>query len=252
MCSICGIGFLKDNALKGREDEVKSCFNNLMINCEVRGTDASGIMSSMKNSDIIVVKNNVRATQLVSKDYYIKEMDNSFANGVDSIWSIMGHCRAKTKGSQLYNVNNHPIVRKKVVGVHNGHISNDDAIFSTHGLKRNGEVDSEALFALIESTAEKTDTIHEAIMASTKLSVGAFACGMVHVNHPYIMWMFRRNNPCDISVFRDVGMVVFASDSRFIKNAFGDRFGRSERMELSPNSGVSIDLQRNKFFEFSV
>ena len=72
--------------------------------------------------------------------------------GTGSLLSIVGHCRQKTKGTERNNANNHPIVRDLIVGVHNGMIHNDDITFNNYkdAIKRNGEVDSEIIFALIE------------------------------------------------------------------------------------------------------
>jgi glucosamine 6-phosphate synthetase-like amidotransferase/phosphosugar isomerase protein len=63
------------------------------------------------------------------------------------------HVRDYTKGHPTVEANNHPIRHGAVVGVHNGRIANDDAIFSEFGFRRatpEMTVDSEAIFALVE------------------------------------------------------------------------------------------------------
>jgi glucosamine 6-phosphate synthetase-like amidotransferase/phosphosugar isomerase protein len=59
------------------------------------------------------------------------------------------HTRWATQGSPTINDNNHPIPRGKIVLTHNGHISNDDQLFKQLKVKRHGQVDSEAVAALI-------------------------------------------------------------------------------------------------------
>jgi glucosamine--fructose-6-phosphate aminotransferase (isomerizing) len=60
------------------------------------------------------------------------------------------HTRWATKGDPSVNLNNHPIDVQGIVGVHNGHVSNDDALFAKIDksvYQRQAAVDSEAAFA---------------------------------------------------------------------------------------------------------
>jgi glucosamine 6-phosphate synthetase-like amidotransferase/phosphosugar isomerase protein len=63
------------------------------------------------------------------------------------------HVRDYTKGHPTIEANNHPIRHGAVVGIHNGRIANDDAIFADFGFRRaepEMTVDSEAIFALVD------------------------------------------------------------------------------------------------------
>lgn len=75
--------------------------------------------------------------------------------------TVLGHTRYATKGSPKVNANNHPIASGRIVGTHNGVISNDDALFAELGAERHGKVDSEAIFALLSSgrASEATDLL---------------------------------------------------------------------------------------------
>jgi asparagine synthetase B (glutamine-hydrolysing) len=66
--------------------------------------------------------------------------------------TVLIHVRDFTKGHPEIAANNHPIRHAGVVGIHNGVIENDDAVFLRHGLDRaepEMTVDSEAIFALM-------------------------------------------------------------------------------------------------------
>jgi glutamine---fructose-6-phosphate transaminase (isomerizing) len=68
---------------------------------------------------------------------------------------VLVHVRDYTKGHPTIEANNHPVRHGSVVGIHNGIILNDDEIFDRHGFERaepEMTVDSEAIFALAEST----------------------------------------------------------------------------------------------------
>lgn len=41
---------------------------------------------------------------------------------------VLGHTRAKTKGSEFNPLNNHPIIVGDIIGIHNGGVKNDDII----------------------------------------------------------------------------------------------------------------------------
>jgi len=65
------------------------------------------------------------------------------------------HVRDYTKGHPTLLANNHPIRHGSVVGIHNGVILNDEAIFEHHGFEHAEDgmtVDSEAIFALMHHT----------------------------------------------------------------------------------------------------
>ena len=257
MCGIFGVGFFTGHKLAGKEAIVKEMIAKVFVNSEVRGRDASGIMCSTKTGTIDVVKKDMRSSYLSNTELYKKVIDETVDLKENKIWSVIGHCRAKTKGSELNNTNNHPIVRQDVVGVHNGSIQNDDSLFRENSdIKRNGQVDSEIIFALIEKYVREAphgEKIHTSIIKTMKETTGAVACSMVHKKHPHIIWLFRKYNPCDVLVFDDVGMVIFASEKGFINRAVdGYDFGESKALDFPTNSGLSIDLHRNRYFDYKL
>jgi glucosamine 6-phosphate synthetase-like amidotransferase/phosphosugar isomerase protein len=73
------------------------------------------------------------------------------------------HTRWATKGSPSQNANNHPIAAGMLVGVHNGHIGNDDDLFANlPAVERAGKVDSEAIFAwLAHSGWDATEALDD-------------------------------------------------------------------------------------------
>src|SRR6185436_11393217 len=64
---------------------------------------------------------------------------------------VLLHVRDYTKGHPSISANNHPVQHGAVVGIHNGHIDNDDALMARHGFERahpQMTVDSEIIFAI--------------------------------------------------------------------------------------------------------
>jgi glucosamine 6-phosphate synthetase-like amidotransferase/phosphosugar isomerase protein len=218
-----------------------------------RGRTASGL-AYVSVGSIKVIKKNVQAMKFINLPEYDKtEAECVNFDIANPPLSILGHCRLKTKGTELDNRNNHPIICNKIVGVHNGCISNDDDLFRIYAkmFGRNGEVDSEIIFALIDYFS-RTCPIHEAIHKMSAIVQGSFACAMVHEMQPHVIWLFRRYNPCDVVLFNNVGLLSWSSERNYIKSAISGFIGEGEDIQLPQNSGMGIDLHRNRIHRFTI
>lgn len=267
MCAIFGLGFMKGHMVENSE-MVRNIIRNLFIESQARGRTAAGL-AAITSAEIHVVKKNLQGDRLIRLPEYeaMERKYMTFGTAPDQDPSeiakeppmaFIGHCRLKTKGSELDNVNNHPIVRDDVVGVHNGIINNDDHLFEIYSktFKRNGRVDSEIIFALIEHFAKRcTRNIHEAIRKTSQALNGSMACAFTHCLQPHVVWLYRRSGPCDVVIFRDIGMVVWSSVETYIMNAtrpYKNILGEAEVVELAQDQGVGIDLYRNFIHRFDI
>lgn len=141
MCGIAGYSLTRKDAQ--RIDRVR--LTSAMLSAiESRGRDASGMAwwNTAQPGKIRVRKTNVSASRYIKSGRVKAEM----GEGVNT--AIL-HTRWATQGSPSVNGNNHPIMRPPVVLVHNGHVSNDDDLFTRLGVERQAEVDSEAIAALL-------------------------------------------------------------------------------------------------------
>jgi glucosamine 6-phosphate synthetase-like amidotransferase/phosphosugar isomerase protein len=259
MCAIFGLGLMKGHTLK-EETILQNIVRTLFIQSKARGSHASGL--AVTNAyEIGVIKTNVAATEFINLPEY-KDMERTYINSVGdpAHWptiSVLGHCRHQTKGTSLDNTNNHPIVRDKVVGIHNGMIGNDDDIFRVYRatFDRNGLVDSEAIFALMEHFSALSGGTVNAIQRLAKSLSGSFACAAVHRDQPHLIWLFRRSNPCVVALFKKVGLVMWASAEAYINEAthtYYSTLGPGEIIEYPVNSCMCIDLHRNMQFKFDL
>ena len=72
--------------------------------------------------------------------------------------------RDYTKVHPSISANNHPVQHGAVVGIHNGHIDNDDALMARHRFERahpQMTVDSEIIFAVAEATGSQAAPFEE-------------------------------------------------------------------------------------------
>lgn len=131
---MCGIGAFQ---IVGGECDPRTVARVLLRLLEVRGRDASGV-AWHDNGETYIQKAAIPGSVLA------RQLDDAIGT------TGIVHTRWATQGSPKQEANNHPIDASGVVGVHNGHCSNDDELIRMcEGYKRKGEVDSEAIFALI-------------------------------------------------------------------------------------------------------
>jgi len=252
MCAIFGLGFMNGHQMRNGP-LVQNFVRALFLQNMPRGRTAYGL-AYVSAGGIKVIKKNIQAMKFISlPEYGETEAECVNFNISNPPLSILGHCRLKTKGTELNNKNNHPIICNKIVGVHNGCVSNDDELFKTYVrvFERIGEVDSEIIFALIDYFS-RTCPIHEAIQKMSAIVQGSFACAMVHEMQPHVIWLFRRYNPCDVVLFENVGLLSWSSDKNYIKSAMSGSLGQGKIIELPQNSGMGIDLHRNRIHRFTI
>jgi glucosamine--fructose-6-phosphate aminotransferase (isomerizing) len=136
---MCGIGAFQ---IVENEINAKRLAQALLKGLTPRGRDASGVAWHDDNEN----------------QTYIQKMDMSGVELAKCLEEEIGstgivHTRFATQGDPSNNMNNHPIDAKGIIGVHNGHISNDKELFNnihaSSDYRRQAEVDSEAAFAYL-------------------------------------------------------------------------------------------------------
>jgi len=254
MCGIFGIGFLKDNSVNNKR-EIIQLVRNLFKNVESRGRRASGIAIT-SSKDISVLKGPMSGSQFIETTEFSKLLNSKLRLSetyvdVERTLAIIGHCRLDTKGSPSDNANNHPIVVNNIVGVHNGVIGNDDAIYNVapEGFpKRIGRVDSEVIFASIEYYRQTIELkMVEAIERTIRDIRGSVACAVVDARSPYNLWLFRQNNPISVMLSEKAGIFVFASQYHMAKESIGNMFGSTEEIVMPVYSSLCINLHYNSY-----
>ena len=158
-------------------------------------------------------------------------------------YSILGHCRFPTKGSPEKNQNNHPIVSGNTIGVHNGVIDNDDFLFQSYNLPRQGEVDTEIIFALVDFFASTEKSIVGAIEKTTSRLNGSYACAVQTRSAPNLLILFRNYNSTSIKLYPSLGFIAFAT--------YGDHIDEAQK-KVGIEEGVPIFYETNSLLIFNL
>ena len=191
---------------------------NFVFN-EERGREASGLAVLQADGTYRLFKQPVEASELVEMEPYRKVMDTVS----DQTVCILGHTRMPTKGSRWHNANNHPIEAGNVIGVHNGMISNDDALFARRGLPREGEVDSEIIFRLLDAVNPRrlNGRYVETVQHEVNCLEGTFSTLSVDVRAPTQLLVLKHLRPLCIHYEEAWQALFFSSRYIFLRKAFG-------------------------------
>ena len=256
MCGIFGIAFLKGHKVSDPKI-IKVILKKLFEESKVRGTDASGVAFATDN-DISVIKHNIDAYKFTRSNFYEKAEELHIDKTYEELRVILGHTRAKTKGTPEDRNNNHPVVTNRVIGVHNGNISNDDDLFDEYkaafpgSFKRKGRVDTEIIFRLLDHYRHTIGLqMYDTISTTNNLIRGGYACAFVDAGEPWMLYLFKDWSPTDVIFYPDYGLIIFASAKAFIRSATkGLSLGESMELEYDRESCLSVNTISNKINTF--
>lgn len=227
MCGIAGWFVLGEI----NEEQYKAVFDistQMFIETMIRGKDSAGFAFMNSDNKIKWAKGPIDSKELVKSEKWLKVKDLN-------VKSMIMHCRFGTKGSEMENENNHPLIineseEDQLALIHNGCINNDVSIRGENKeFNWNAEVDTEVIPVLIHENLKAMasngieitkELVIAAIKESTKDLSGSFACAMLNKNTPNSLYFFKHNNPIVLAYCKELNTVFFASTESIINNAF--------------------------------
>jgi asparagine synthetase B (glutamine-hydrolysing) len=167
---MCGIfGIVLQDIRKQDVPSLKNAVKKLFILSESRGKEAAGL-AVIHHDKAYVYKEAISASEMIASNPYDRFLVSALNHSKDDKggpFSIIGHSRLVTDGQQFIGVNNQPVVKGHMIAVHNGIITNHDTIWKNHPvLKREYDVDTEILLALIQQKLQQGDSLSESIISS--------------------------------------------------------------------------------------
>lgn len=259
MCGIFGIIARSEAGLSRQLTE--NVLKELFILSETRGKESSGIaVRNAASGAIHVTKDDVPASELIaSKEYHIfldKALKPAFDNGQQEL-AVIAHSRLVTNGTQENNFNNQPCIKDGVVMVHNGIVTNVDALWAKYAgrIERNYEVDTEVIAALFRLFLKEGLGPVEAIRRVFAEMEGAASVAILINDAQQVL---LATNTGSMYVIDDpAGSAVFASEE-YIARTFTDRAGVKQRYAgrpaqwLRPFTGKLIDLGNWSITDFGL
>lgn len=193
----------RDETINARELAV-----HLLLGIENRGRHATGAAFFNDGGEPVVDKADMAATEFVE---YL-DMPATTTN-------VLLHTRWASQGSPKVNANNHPIDVNGIIGIHNGVLYNDNALFERIGPeKRIAQVDSEAIFATLLHGREKP------AHALARVEGSAAIAWVESHGDPDVLHASRVSSSPFVFGFSEAGSFVFASTAEALTKAT-DRVG---------------------------
>lgn len=225
MCALFG---LIDYGNKFSAKRRAKIISVLSKECEVRGTDATGIAYN-SNGKLYIYK---RALPARKMRFRLPETANI----------IMGHTRMTTQGSEAFNYNNHPFFGTangtKFALAHNGVLSNDKILRRTENLSETHiQTDSYVAVQLIE----KANILNsESLKNMAEKTEGSFCYTVLSDRNE--LYFVKGSNP--IALYKFDGFYIYASTEEILKNAL-QKLNLSKYSKVNVNCGDILKLDSN-------
>lgn len=241
MCGIFGLTVSNNSAIDNLL--FKSIIDELFKLSETRGKEASGLALRIDGA-LKVYKCALSASELVKLNDYKKIFNN---HKTDRPIAAIGHSRLVTNGAQIFNQNNQPVIKKGVVGVHNGIIVNLEKIWKNLASeKRETDLDSEALFALLQNRFEKNGRLLDAVRKTYETIYGMASLAVLFQQLDNLL-LTTNNGSIYYTRSIDEQSIIFASEHFILstllsRNKFSGLFKLDEIRQLKPGNACLVNL----------
>jgi hypothetical protein len=254
MCGIFGV-IVKDKSSYDKK-LLRDVFTKVGCLSEVRGKDSSGIaIRDKKLSCINVVKGPIPIKQLL-KSPVVKSKINETLYSNNHNFSAIGHARLTTNGSQLIEINNQPVVKNGVVGIHNGIIVNSNDLWREYSnLKRHYEIDTEIMLDIFKFNLDKNNNLIESIRKTNQKLFGTVATALfVDDSDEFVLFT---NNGSLYILTNDEDILVFASERNILaklnkKLNLSRQISNLNILQVKSNTGYTVSYSKLKFNFFDL
>lgn len=215
MCGIFGLIVKKETKLQ--KAFVKKCFEAVAQVSVARGKDSAGVAFVRPASQTIdLVTGDIPVYDLLRSKEYAKAIDEALSEYQSgSRFQGMGHARLVTNGSQLLEVNNQPVIKNDIVGIHNGIIVNADQLWKNNPqLKRDYDIDTEVMLAMIDQRLQNKESLDEAVCNTLNEIEGTVSTALFFNDRSEVV--LASNNGSLYYIFNK-DYLLFASEEFFLK-----------------------------------
>ena len=237
MCCLFGLMDYK-HTLTGRQKS--RIISVLSRECEVRGTDATGVAYN-SNGRLRIYKRPVAAHKL-----HLRIPEDAY--------TIMGHVRMTTQGSEKFNPNNHPFLGsaggERFALAHNGVLYNDELLRRTMDLPST-RIQTDSYIA-VQLLQQKKALDLNSLMYMAEQVEGSFAFTVMDDRNR--LYFVKGDNPLCMYHYPCAGILIYASTEEILKKALSKlrlSLGRLERITLSCGELLRVgnrgELQRGSF-----
>ena len=227
MCCLFGMIDYKHSLTVGEKNHILAMLSK---ECEIRGTDATGIAYN-HDGGLVIYKRPLPAHKMMWK----LKSDTSV---------VMGHTRMTTQGSEKFNRNNHPFRgntgNQQFALAHNGMLYNDKSLRLEHDLQKTDiETDSYIAVQLIEKSGKMG---FPALADMAEILEGSFTITVLDDRDD--LYFIKGSNPMCIYHWKERGLYLYASTEEILLNALSKislNLGRHEKIPIESGEILRID-----------
>ena len=230
---------------------------------ESRGKDSSGFaFRNEKGKTINVIRSSMPISSLMKNQEFSFELEAQLNNlrcredvPPPINFAAIGHSRLVTNGTQLNDLNNQPVIKDGLVGVHNGIIVNVDELWQEMSPgQRKYDIDTEVIFSLFRYFDKTYNSSVLSISKAIKQIIGTVATGFFIDNKNELVLATNNGSLYILSNFKDI--LLFASEKHIleiIKNKHKlYREADFKVVQVKSNTGYLIDLKGFKIRHFGI
>lgn len=249
---MCGIfGFVGVEGSPEGNPSIHDAIRSLIALSEPRGREATGVAVWLPE-EVAVFRRPMPPSQVLAHPDFRQFLDTALPPPASSFdtdgLAVLGHCRLVTNGTQALESNNQPVATPKVIGVHNGIVTNPAELAGQPRNKANaplGELDSEALFRRVSSELDDAGDVGAAVGATFGALDGEASIAMFARDEGELV--LATNAGC-LYVARDPESrrLAFASEAHILRSFLARQRllpPATDVRQLKPGRMLRVDLQ---------
>jgi glucosamine--fructose-6-phosphate aminotransferase (isomerizing) len=219
MCGIFGV-IARPGALERRV--VEQAVSRLFLLSETRGKESAGLAIAGPAA-ITFQKSAQRPRDFIASSGFAPFLRQAVdaVYGAGEPFAMFGHSRLVTNGAQNLHANNQPVLAGGILGVHNGIIVNDEALWRTmNDAQRTAEVDTEVMLQLLRQRLGRGEALPAALRSTFRQLLGTVSTALVFEDLDCIA-LATNNGSLYVARNAADGTTVFASERYILEEFLG-------------------------------
>ncbi len=253
MCGIFGITINKNSVLS--HAHFKEIHRELFLLSESRGKEASGF-AFLNGEKIVVYKTPLPSSELIRLDVYNNSLNYPAEN--NKYAAAIGHSRLVTNGLEQCNENNQPVIKSKMVGIHNGIVTNVNELWNKYkDEKKESQLDSELIFTLLRRFYEARKSLKSAVYSTFSEIYGMASIAVLFQDFGNLL-LATNNGSIYYIKGGDSNSFVFASEYYILKKLLSKKnfkryFDPYKICQLKPRTSCLVNFETTgvEYFDFS-
>ena len=249
MCGIFGVIACKGGRFS--DEFLKNVLSRLATLSESRGKESSGFASlELTLGEMRVIKGAVPVSTTLRTSEFRKFIGNGNGRSKDAyanLFAVMGHSRLVTNGSMLKDDNNQPVIKDGLVGIHNGIIVNDEALWKKYAsLGRQYEIDTEVMLAIVRERMKSGQDAASAVSYAVDEVFGTVSLALMLNDRAE--FVITTNNGSLYWLAVPGKLFLFASENYILNKAVAETglkamLSEIEIAQVRPRTGILLNLE---------